>query len=76
MNSEERAREIVTAIVGICRVDLGDTRPQVEACIKGHLDELERSAAEKTVTIYRDKAAEASDKVFSETVIGAPTDKA
>jgi len=76
MNSEQRTREIVTAIVDICRIDLGDKRPQVEACIKSHLDEMERSAAEKTVAIYRDKASEASDKVFSETVIGSPNDKA
>ena len=76
MNSEERAHEIVSAIVDICRVDLGDKRPQVVACVKGHLDEMERGATEKTVAIYRDKAVEASDKVFSETAIGAPTDKA
>lgn len=50
-------------------------RPQVEACVKSHLDEMERGATEKTVAIYRQKAAEASDKVFSETTIGAPTDK-
>lgn len=75
MNSEERAREIVSAIVDICRVDLSDKRPQVEACVKSHLDEMERGATEKTVAIYRQKAAEASDKVFSETTIGAPTDK-
>jgi hypothetical protein len=75
MNSEERAREIVSAIVDICRLDLGDKRRQVEACVKSHLDEMERGAAEKTVAIYREKAIEASDKVLSETTIGAPTDK-
>jgi hypothetical protein len=75
MNSEERAREVVAAIIDICHVDFGDKRPQVEACVKDHLDEIERRATEKTVGIYRDKAAEASDKIFSETEIGAPTDK-
>jgi hypothetical protein len=72
MNSEERAREIVAAIMDICQLDLGDKQSQVEACVKSHLDEIERGAAEKTVAIYREKGVEASDKVFATTTAGAP----
>jgi hypothetical protein len=72
MNSEERAREIISAIIDICRVDFGDKRPQVEACVQGHLDEIERRAAEKAVAVHRAKATEASDTVLSETAIGSP----
>lgn len=75
MNSEERAREIVAAMIDICRIDVGEKRPQVEACVKQHLDEMERRGAEKAVAVHRQKASEASDKVFSETVIGARADK-
>ena len=73
MTSEQRAQAIVSAIIEICRVDLGKQRRQVEACITGHLNELERSTAEKSVAVMRAKSAEASDAVLSQTAIGRPS---
>jgi hypothetical protein len=57
----------------MCGVDVGDKRAQLETFINGHLEETERVAAEKAVAVYRVKTSEASDKVLSETAIGAPT---
>ncbi len=75
MNSAERAHEIVSAIVDMCKVELGDKRPQVETYVRSHLDEIERRAAEKAVAVHREKTTEASDRVLSETSIGSPTGK-
>lgn len=73
MTSDEKAHEIVQAIVNICGLELADKRPQIEACVKDYLDEIERRAAERAVGVIRDKATEASTKVLSETAIrGAP----
>ena len=72
MNSAERAHEIVSAIVDMCQVELGDKRPQVETFVQTHLDEIERRAAERAVAIHREKTTEASDRVLSETTIGSP----
>jgi hypothetical protein len=72
MTAEERAQTIVSAILDMCAVDVGDKRAQLETFVVGHLKEIERVAAEKAVTVYREKAAEASNKVLSETAIGAP----
>ena len=73
MKSEERAHEIVSGLLEICGVEIHDKRPQLEAFVAGHLDEIERSAAEKAVTVYREKATEASSTVLSHTTIGAPS---
>ena len=73
MTSEERAHEMVSAILDICGVELDERRPQLEAFVAGHLEEIERRAAEKAVAVYRQKATEATDKVLSQTAIGAPT---
>jgi hypothetical protein len=67
MTSEERAPEIVSAVLEMCGVQLVDRRPQLEALIAGHLDDVERRAAEKAVGVYRQKATEASDKVLTDT---------
>ena len=75
MNSAERAHEIVSAIVDMCKVEFGDKRQQVEVYVQTHLDEIERRAAEKAVSVHREKTIEASDKVLSETTIGSPTGK-
>ena len=75
MNSAERAHEIVSAILDMCKVEFGDKRPQVEVYVQTHLDEIERRAAEKAVAVHREKTTEASDKVLSETTIGSPTGK-
>jgi hypothetical protein len=75
MNSEERAQKIVSAIIDIVRVDFGDKRPEIEACVKAHLDEIERRAAERAVAVHRVKATEAGDTVLSETAIGSPSAK-
>jgi hypothetical protein len=73
MKTKERAQEIVSAILDICRIDPGDKRPQLEALVMNHLDEVERQAAEKAVIVYRQKTTEATDKVLAETSIGSPT---
>jgi hypothetical protein len=73
MTAEERAHDIVSAILDICRIDANDKRPQLEALVMTHLNEIERQAAEKAVIIYRNKTTEATDKVLSETAIGSPT---
>jgi hypothetical protein len=73
MTSEERAHEMVTAILDMCGVELGEGRPQLEALVAGHLEEVERRAAEKAVAVYRAKTTEATDKVLAHTAIGAPT---
>jgi hypothetical protein len=72
MTSQERSHEIVSAILDMCGVDVGDRRPQLETFIAGHLDEIERTAAEKAVVVYREKTTEATTKVLSETAIGTP----
>ena len=72
MTSEERAHEIVSALHDICGVDVGEKRPQLETFVAGHLDEIERRAAEKAVAVYREKTTEATTKVLSQTAIGAP----
>jgi hypothetical protein len=74
MTSDERAREIVSAVLDMCGVSVSEQHlPQLEAFVAGHLHEIERRAAEKAVAVYRDKATEATTKVLSETTIGAPT---
>ena len=70
---QERAQEIVSAILDACRIDAADKRPQLEALVMTHLNEIERQAAEKAVILYREKTTEATDKLLSETVIGSPT---
>ena len=72
MTSEERAHEMVSAILDMCGVELGERR-QLEAFVAGHLEEIERRAAEKAVAVYREKTIEATDKVLSQAAIGAPT---
>ena len=74
MTSEERSHEIVSAILDMCGVDIGDKRPQLETFVNGHLEEIERVAAEKAVDVYRAKTSEATDTVLSHTAIGAPAD--
>ena len=66
MTSEQRAHDIVSAVLDMCGVELVDKRPSLEAFITGHLDEVERRAAEKAVAVYRQKTTEASDKVLRE----------
>ena len=73
MTLDERSREIVSALVDICRAEVGDKRAQLELFVNGHLEEIERLAAEKAVVVYREKTTEATDKVLSQTAIGAPT---
>jgi hypothetical protein len=73
MKMQERAQEIVSAILDICRIDPGDKRPQLEGLVMSHLNEIERQAAEKAVVVYRQKTTEATDKVLSETAIGSPS---
>jgi hypothetical protein len=68
MTSEERVHEIVSAVLDTCGIQLVDKRPQLEVLIAGHLDDVERRAAEKAVGIYRQKATEASDKVLTDAV--------
>ena len=72
MTAEERAHAIVSAILDMCAVDVSDKRAQLETFVVRHLEEVERRAAEKAVTVYRQKTTEASDKVLSDTAIGAP----
>jgi hypothetical protein len=72
MTSAERSREIVSAILDICRVEVGEKRPQLESLVAAHLDEIERRAAEKAVVVIREKTTEATDKVLSKTGTGAP----
>ena len=72
MTSEQRAHEMVTAILDMCSVKIDERRLQLEAFVAGHLEEVERRAAEKAVGVYREKATEATDKVLSQTAIGAP----
>ena len=72
MTSAERSHEIVSAILDMCGVEVGERRPQLETFVAGHLDEIERRAAEKAVGIYREKTTEATTKVLSDTAIGAP----
>ena len=73
MSAQERAQEIVSAILDACRIDAADKRPQLEALVMTHLNEIERQAAEKAVVLYREKTTEATDKLLSETAIGSPT---
>ena len=73
MTAEERAHEIVSAILDICRIAASDKRPQLEALVLTHLNEIERQATEKAVIVYRKKTTEATDKVLSETAIGSPS---
>jgi hypothetical protein len=72
MTAEERAHAIVSAFLDVCGVDIGAKRQQLEMIAIGHLNEIERTAAEKAVTVYREKTTEATDKVLSQTAIGAP----
>ena len=72
MTSAERSHEIVSAILDMCGVDVGERRAQLETFVAGHLDEIERTAAEKAVGVYRQKTTEATDKVLSDTAIGSP----
>ena len=65
MTAQERAQEIVSAILDACRIDAADKQPQLEALVMTQLNEIERQAAEKAVVLYRDKAREATDKVLS-----------
>jgi hypothetical protein len=74
VTTEERSHEIVSAVLDMCGVEVGDKRSQLERFVKGHLDEIERVAAEKAVAVYRTKTSEATDEVLSHTAIGAPTD--
>ena len=73
MSAQERAQEIVSAILDACRIDAADKRPQLEALVLTQLNEIERQAAEKAVVLYREKTREATDKLLSETAIGSPT---
>jgi hypothetical protein len=73
MSAQERAQEIVSAILDACRIDAADKRPQLEALVMSQLNEIERQAAEKAVVLYREKTTEATDKLLSETAIGSPT---
>jgi hypothetical protein len=72
MTSEERSREIVSAILDMCGVEVREKRPQLEAFVHDHLDEIERVATEKAVNVYREKTSEATDTVLSQTAIAAP----
>jgi hypothetical protein len=72
MTSEERSHEIVSAILDMCGVEVRDKRPQLEAFVHDHLEEIERVATEKAVSVYREKTTEATDTVLSHTAIGAP----
>jgi hypothetical protein len=72
VTNEERAKEIVTGLLDICGV-AAKTRPQLERFVNDHLDEVERSAAEKAIIVYREKVAEAAMTVSTQTAIGAPT---
>ena len=72
MNAQERAQEIVSAILDAYRIDAEDKRPQLEALVVSHLNEIERQAAEKAVVLYREKTTEATDRLLSETAIGSP----
>ena len=56
MSAHERAQEIVSAILDACRIDAADKRPQLEALVMSHLNEIERQAAEKAVVLDREKA--------------------
>jgi hypothetical protein len=71
MTTEERAREIVSVVLDMCGVTV-ENRPQLEQFVIGHLDAIERTAAEKAIGVYRAKLAEASDTVSAQTAIGAP----
>jgi hypothetical protein len=62
MTAQERAQEIVSAILDACRIDAADKRPQLEALVMSQLIEIERQAAEKAVVLYREKTTEATDK--------------
>ena len=73
VTSAERSHEIVSAILDMCGVDVREKRLQLESFVAGHLDEIERTTAEKAVAVYRDKTSEASNKVLADTAIGAPT---
>jgi hypothetical protein len=72
VTSAERSHEIVSAILDMCGLDVREKRLQLESFVAGHLDEIERTTAEKAVAVYRDKTSEASNKVLAETAIGAP----
>jgi hypothetical protein len=58
----------------MCGVEVGAKRFQLETFVNGHLEEIERVAAERAVAVYRAKTTEATDTVLSQTAIGAPTD--
>ena len=73
MSAQERAKELVSAILDACRIDAADKRPQLEALVMTQLNEIERQAAEKAVVLYREKTREATDKLLSGTAIGSPT---
>ena len=51
MSAQERAQEIVSAILDACRIDAADKRPQLEALVMTQLNEIERQAAEKAVVL-------------------------
>jgi len=74
MTSEQRAHDIVSAVLDMCGVELVDKRPSLEAFITGHLDEVERRAAEKAVAVYRQKTTEAGDKVLTDIVLPSLTE--
>jgi hypothetical protein len=69
MTITERAGEIVSAVLDMCGVDLIEKRAQLEAFVTEHLEEVERRAAEKAVDVYRQKTAEAGEKVLTETSV-------
>jgi hypothetical protein len=73
VSAQKRAQEIVSAILDVCGIDIGDKRPQLEALVMSQLNEVERQAAEKAVVLYREKTMEATDKLLSETAIGSPS---
>jgi hypothetical protein len=69
MTSEQRAHEIVSAVLDMCGVQLVERRHQLDAFVAGHLDDVGRRAAEKAVTVYRQKTAEASQEILTETAL-------
>ena len=69
MTSEQRASNIVSAVLDMCGVELVEKRPQLERFIAEQLDDVQRRAAEKAVAVYRQKSTEASDKVLTETAL-------
>lgn len=67
MTVKERARVIVSAVLDMCGVEPVEHRAKLEAFIAEQLEEVEQKAAEKAVGVYRQKTAEAGEKVLTET---------